>query len=403
MLARVMRSMNFLPYFIPIQPVHLSYCIYCGLFKNSGEFSKEHVFPQAIGGNLEPTNPFTTKAVWRQCNSRVGQYVDGPFIKSWLLSGMRAGNAIKYCSLEGNSILPLRCMGQLQIDSGIDKVCDFWMGPANDLIYHFHDPYPSEPNVPPIVGPPTNYFHGSFDPGFALVFINASNPVWHRPILSSISKQFPKSELYAVNTNLQGYKNYRTLPSSLEQLKNYIKANYLNREHKLNIGIGINFESRFLCKLALGIGYIKFGEEYAQSEYADLLRTALWTPSLVERQKIPLRGTKLNSSNAQTISRTIKYDAGHSLALMKAGNDSVIFVSFFGQTTATIVVSDDARFSQQIAPDHVYTLCPALRRCSGPIDLHDYLAHRLNEQSHPELTKMDNDLSIKVNKPPFMI
>lgn len=252
MLAQVLRSINFLSYFISIQPVHLSYCIYCGLFKSSDEFSKEHVFPQAIGGNLEPTNPFTTNAVCRQCNSRVGQYIDGPFIKSWLLSGMRAGNAIKYCSLEENSILPLRCLGELQIDSGSSKTCDFWMGPANDLIYHFHDPYPSEANVPPIVGPPTNYFRSSFDPGFALVIINASNPIWHKPILNSISKQFSKSELYAVNTNLQGYKNYRTLPFSLEKLKNNIKANYLNREHKLNIEIGVTLNPGFFVNLPWG-------------------------------------------------------------------------------------------------------------------------------------------------------
>lgn len=127
-------------------------CIYCNYVKEQSDFSQEHVIPRGIGGNLYPVNPFSLDNVCKRCNSLCGAYVDGPFIKNWFTKNYGTEEMYKYADVTKNAILPLRYMGPYQKITFEDRLCEFWLGPTGDRIYHFHRPYPEEPDVAPMAG-----------------------------------------------------------------------------------------------------------------------------------------------------------------------------------------------------------------------------------------------------------
>lgn len=55
-------------------------CIYCDERKHATAFSQEHIWPRALGGAQLPTL-WKTKHVCQDCNTRMGQTIDGPCAK----------------------------------------------------------------------------------------------------------------------------------------------------------------------------------------------------------------------------------------------------------------------------------------------------------------------------------
>jgi len=81
-------------------------CPYCGQDRPDNESSVEHVIPQAIGGGVQPVNPFLLP-VCQRCNSACGHYVDGPFLKSWLVQNRRQLHALRHTLLSPQTVFPL--------------------------------------------------------------------------------------------------------------------------------------------------------------------------------------------------------------------------------------------------------------------------------------------------------
>lgn len=71
------------------------FCAYCGKDRPDDIVTKEHVVPKALGGALTPTNPFLLD-VCEPCNDACGRWVDGPFIRSFLVHNARAQLAYEY-------------------------------------------------------------------------------------------------------------------------------------------------------------------------------------------------------------------------------------------------------------------------------------------------------------------
>src|SRR6266849_9315440 len=145
-------------------------CSYCWREKPDEEITDEHVLPRALGGNLEPRNPFLLRSVCKTCNVVSGRHIDGPFLRSWFFNNYRAENARKYIDLSVNPIVPLTYLGGVQTDLATDKSCEMWLGPAGDRVYHFHNSYPKAEGV---VGPPLYLRPEEIDPWFVFVFIRA--------------------------------------------------------------------------------------------------------------------------------------------------------------------------------------------------------------------------------------
>ena len=70
-------------------------CIYCGEEKNPYEFSDEHIWPDALGGDDLP-DFWRTDDVCQKCNNLSGLYVDGAFVKGWPWGAERARGAVDF-------------------------------------------------------------------------------------------------------------------------------------------------------------------------------------------------------------------------------------------------------------------------------------------------------------------
>lgn len=156
-------------------------CLYCNKEKSIAEFSEEHVIPQAIGGNLSPTNPFKTSDVCRHCNNLCGSFVDAGFIKNWFTQFNISDVKLRRVGFSPKATFPFTYMGpspELELQG---QICELWLGPTGDLIYHFHEPYSEVENMPVLVGP-SPITRKNADPGFAFIYVPASNPEWWEPV-----------------------------------------------------------------------------------------------------------------------------------------------------------------------------------------------------------------------------
>jgi len=120
-------------------------CLYCRAFKDESEFSREHVIPQAIGGVFESGNPFKLHNVCERCNNVAGLYVDAPFLRSFSVHNGRADSELRTVELELKTALPLTFLGRHCSLKHGTRICELWLGPTGDLIYHFQ-PYPKKPD-----------------------------------------------------------------------------------------------------------------------------------------------------------------------------------------------------------------------------------------------------------------
>jgi HNH endonuclease len=77
----------------------LKTCVYCEQDKPEEEFDLEHIWPDALGGDLLPAL-FQTNDVCQRCNNLAGLFVDGAFLKSWFGQAERATGAYDYVDLD---------------------------------------------------------------------------------------------------------------------------------------------------------------------------------------------------------------------------------------------------------------------------------------------------------------
>ena len=347
-------------------------CAYCWREKPDEQITDEHVLPRALGGNLTPQNPFLLRPVCKICNAASGRHIDGPFLRSWFLKNYRAENARKYVDLSVSPILPLTYLGEVQTDLPTDKSCDMWLGPTDDRVFHFHNPYP---NAEGVVGPPLYLRPDEIDPGFVFVFIRATNPAWHGPILLSIKEYFPESTLYVGNGSTPPGGAFSDVPEKFNALHSQLKA-MNGQTHHLQFHVRKDFGHRFLAKLALGCGALFLKRDFLWSPDATLLRNFMWEKTPGSRQDIPLLGQPFLSEKLKGIKQILGWAPGHIILFSPIDHKLVLVPIFYGEHVAAMQICSDATLWEgQINPlGSVYIIAPGLRRFYGPMSLPDFIA-----------------------------
>jgi len=382
-------------------------CLYCDREKLKEEFSKEHILPKAIGGNITPINPFVIHNVCERCNKLSGLYIDAPFIRNWFTNNNRADNARKFINLSADTILPLHYMGVLKSVKYGNKICENWLGPTGDCIYHFHESYPKELDVPPLIGAPLTPFRNKIDYGFAFIFIRSNNPEWHPVILKSFTEHFKNSILYLGNGPTPKILGFSDITSKLcsihEKLKGMLSK---NKFHEIEFTIEINYGDRFLAKIALGIGSIILNESFKQSRSSDLLRKLMWERKAEEREKIPVFRTNFleKSAGINSLVKILKWEGGHSIALINEGENLVLYTNFYEFQSAIVVITDEAKHwkGKINGLGIIFVIVPGFKKAVGPLSIGEFIAHKtLNNYKNPELLNLEREMS-KFEKPqPF--
>jgi len=379
-------------------------CIYCDIEKEDKEFSQEHIIPRAIGGVLLPQNPFSTNDVCVRCNTISGFFIDAPFTKSWIINNYRASNATKFATITPKTILPLVYMGVMKDVRYNDKICENYLGPNGDVIYHFHKSYDEEFDILNIVGLPPHLKNKSLDDGFVFIFIRSDNPVWLPTVINSFISHFKKSIQYLGNgatPNIQG-SNFQDIPTELKDLhKELLSLN--GKMLEMTVSMDVDLGNRFLAKLALGLGCIFLNETYKTSHDASLLRNFMWAKKKEDRDKIPIHGSGFfNSDRLKEVDTYLKWEGGHIINLMVIGDSLVLYANFYGQNGNLIQISSNkSAWEGKINESMLYIIMPEMQRFVGPIHMAELIAHRESEYKCNEILKLEIEIAKIPSNPPL--
>ncbi len=178
-------------------------CIYCGEENDESEFSDEHIWPDALGGDALP-NFWRTDDVCRKCNSLSGLYVDGAFIKGWAGGAERATGALEYLPVNdpGRAVLPLNYIGKLPDPNiPVDEVAEYWAGPCGANVFHFRPADEGDRWATYASGDPRKMKKAA-TAGRAYIALTSSDSFWVLASLASFRAHFKKATLFVTNASI---------------------------------------------------------------------------------------------------------------------------------------------------------------------------------------------------------
>lgn len=361
------------------------------------------MIPQAIGGNLSPTNPFKTSDVCARCNNLCGLLVDTGFIKSWFTQADRSQEVRRHQVFEEGSIFPFTYMGVIPDLAYEGKICELWLGPTGDTTYHFHEPYPEVKDMPVLVGAAPNV-RDEIDFGFVFIFVVPSNPVWWLPILRSLAVNFRGSDLYFANGTAPAGGLFSEIPAELHDLHTRLMG-MRGVQHHARLSMTVGSEIRFLAKLALGVGHLFLDPMFSFSNDADLLRSMLWERSSERREEIPVRGTGFFGGNDNMMKQLLSWPRGHIIALLPTPKGVAMYARFYDHQEATILVSATQDHWRNAVPEGgiAFVVSPSLRKFVGPISIPQFVAHRQGLSINGELAALEDEVQRVFVMPPVHI
>lgn len=253
-------------------------CIYCGKLTDATEFSKEHIIPQCLGGAYAPPD-FMTDRACRKCNNDLGKFVDASFEKSRPVSNWLSMSDLNLYNDQSKDGVSLVCMGLRDIPlPGMeeDEVCELWLGPWGEQVYWIR---PRDENL---------YWYSGGNPRTvkdkrtrAYFFFSVKSEKGLRLSLLSFRDSFRRKKVDKIlGSTAPGLplKEWGFKPANdLDKDRiNYLIKNKFFPDRGASFALNINFDFRFMCKLALGVGFIMFGEDYLNSDCARELQKGVW-------------------------------------------------------------------------------------------------------------------------------
>jgi hypothetical protein len=372
-------------------------CIYCSCYKPVGDFSLEHIFPDAMGGNVCP-DLFRTRSVCRRCNSTAGLFVDGPVIRSWIGKNAEATAYRDFVDLNSStSWLPFNYVGPDRAGRfGDDEVCEIWVGPFGEHVYHVRQK--DDPRYDNYVG--GNPINRRSDPGRAYLFLTDRNEKKISLTIRSFERQFKKASRYAGNFDLQGDEHVRrrkfvaALPPELAQEHAMLHRDAMaGREWSTRVGFQVGFEERFLAKVARGLGYQLMGEAYLATPYAKRVRRAMWEQDPMVRNGL-FRSLPFSSPRLKLVKDHLGFSGAYCLLLWALADDFVLALALPDGSIASVVISDEPKLWSDNALEMyrdgvMYIVTPQLQSCLGPLAFPEFLAHKLGSLRHASISALE--------------
>lgn len=254
-------------------------CIYCATEKPLDEFSLEHVVPQFLGGTQMP-DEFKTRDVCATCNNNLGLFVDAAFEKDFLVFNQLTQIAHDLFDPTKPEGLPLRCMGPSDLNPpGMldDEVCELWLGSLGEQIYWIR---PKDDRL---------YWYSGGNPRTVkkvrtTAYFMASKRSLKNPVLTWLS--FRDSFAGRRVRKVMGTVWEGADPSSIgfsdpneeeSEVLAYLKEMcFSGAIRKQSLSMYVDYEKRFMAKLALGVSHVLFGPAVQTNDYIHELRKGLW-------------------------------------------------------------------------------------------------------------------------------
>jgi hypothetical protein len=369
------------------------FCLYCGHNKPKGEESLEHAVPQFMGGDVAPQQ-YMLRNVCKQCNNRLGLFVDASYAKSWFVTnGLSIAAQRLYIGLV-DPPLPLICLGVskivgLVLDEG--QVAEHWIGPSGETIIWLraHDErlhgYSGGNPIDKKKKPSTAY----------LCLTSQDSTRWQMGIASFL-QMFRHNKIRKILcANAVGPSGNELLPgfdtrTADDEANVGAIMTAINSGNSVGgqIGVHTRFDQRFIAKMALGIGYSLFGEPYLDTDMAQEARKTCW-PKDGEPGQTRV-STILGAPQNPRLSELIGYPGAVVLAVMNTGTSYALTATVDQATPFVVELAPSTLPSQYINREEGYALVlfPSLGKAIE-VTLAELVAHSSGAHKHPELEAID--------------
>jgi hypothetical protein len=370
-------------------------CLYCSITKAPSDSSLEHAIPQFLGGDAAPKR-FHLTNVCKRCNNVLGLFVDAAYAKAWATSNALTNAAHVLCASKNDPGLPLSYIGHARI-SGLavpeGHVAEHWIGPFGETVVwvRAHDD-----RMDVYAG--GNPIDAKRKPSVAYFFPTRTDEVGLQLGLSSLERMFKKKDVHKifgakvvdeigneVTSSPPGF----VLPDSVETVAlEAIRVQLDSGTMHARAGMALNFDHRFICKLALGIGYGLFGEAFLQEPSTHDLRRGLW-PSQDE-PKPKVRGTPTFASEDPAITKITHYPGAVVLWVQRSADHWSLTLTLDPKLTFTVAMAPATLTSNEIDLNEAYALVliPYLEQAFEMTGA-EMIAHRLGSIPHPQLEVID--------------
>lgn len=381
-------------------------CIYCNKEKEDKEFNREHVIPQAIGGGSETNNPLIIK-VCKKCNSIAGFFIDTPFSKYWFLATSNIASLRKVVNFQLIESFQFTYMGFVKDYNLDDMICEKWIGPNRDSVFHFHPPFPILEDTESVGGlHPTLKSNTKINHGFSILVLNSNTPEWVKLIKNSYKKQFKLCDNYIVEFQESKIKKLpNDFPKDKERFIQRLQA-ITTETIETEFAISFGTAERFLAKTALAIGNLFLNKTFINSNYADSLRSFLWTKEYDKRKGMEqkIHGFIGNKNKFETLTPILSWGNCHIIGLLKFKDSIELFVNFYSDNPAMIRVSESMEDWQQINKNSeiIYICHPVMKKTIGPFSLEDLINHKNKTQLNLKLLEFEDlENRLLFLSPPF--
>lgn len=370
-------------------------CLYCGEAKVESDSSVEHAVPQFLGGDAVPKR-FHLTNVCTRCNSTLGLFVDAAYAKAWTTTNALTNAARVLCASKNDPGLPLSyighsCIEELRVPEG--HVAEHWIGPFGETVIwvRAHD---ERMNV--YAG--GNPIDAKRKPSVVYFFPTRTDEIGFQLGLSSLERMFKKKQVRKILSakivdevgdevagTLLGFElPDATEAAALEAIRAQIKAQTMHAR----AGMVVNFDHRFVCKLALGIGYAIFGEAFLQEPYTKELRRGLWQRN-DDEIKPHVRGHATFVKENDLISKITHYPGAVVISILPSKNDWTLTLTL-DETLSFTVAMAPATLTSNIDFEEGYALVlvPYLEQ-AFEVTGAQLIAHKLGLIPHPQLQALD--------------
>jgi len=378
-------------------------CIYCNQYKDESDFSLEHIFPVALGGKYLDDDLFKTHNVCKECNNKFGLYVDGIFLKSFFIKNEVFNHYLEFVNEIEDITIPFVFMGTLKkpiINHPYYKYCDYWVWAGGSRVYHFHNNY--------------NEFFQNYIGGHPIKFKNKkeAGEVYLVGAMENIDEKLFKIMLFSFKEHFKYQKRFsvnirlnlidkRTKKSNKikffdesnemqqEIIKRLLKVS--NKEHEMCLTIQVGVEWKFLSKLAIGLGYNLFGDNYLKSDDYKIFHNIINAKDINEIKNIltktPVMGEFFSSitNSLKYIGEFVAYKSGHTLLFQIVNNELFLVMWLYNKNYPFVVkiASDMTKFKEnnllkKYKNGFLYICLPAKRLSKGPLDLEEYMQNKEN-------------------------
>ncbi len=378
-------------------------CIYCNSTKNESEFNNlEHIFPESLGGKA-CNELFKTRDVCKSCNNFCGLWVDGAFLKDSFVKNYKALDDLKYVDFENGSIHNLTYLGRIDTElAGDDEICEVWIGPCGDKIYHFHSNY-REKFFSYTGGDPIS---SKKRPGRVYFFTATNNKNWLKIAIFSFYHHFKKVKRFSGNVKLVNEKDHTKIfdePGNYEnEIINGLRK-IINTPIDIKFSTKLDIEQLFFSKIALGLGYNLLGLEFLNTNHAEKLRENITDANKSNQDNI-YRVCSPFFNEDKDLNEKLAWKGGHTFILLPQGRYLLLLINLFGRQMFQVVISDSIelwRNNHNLIQGQVYVLIPQRSLFKGPFTYHDYLFYLNGLGDIPELSELKSMIVDRTTLPPY--